>query len=549
MSRGRTTSELAALALAVFAAACSDPVPAHGETSSTSSSTGGGGSSGSAGSSSGVGTSETSTGAADSGSSGETGDGPGPEAAPLCAGGLPLQYERTDVGDPVDADALALATTQYLDLLDEVRYFALARERVHGWPQSDPQGRYWFGTWWSGVTVVKQDGMVTYRHEDHGADNNGLRTGPLLEGVCYAAALWQRPEDLALARTMARGMVAWIRAMERMPDDPDGPMLCRAFYPEPITATDDGRTIAIDYALNRPGVDADPSEYVHVPANPDWGDVWIKNKRSKDDIGHMLRAIAQSSACMSLDSEPELAADFAELRARYSAWSRRVEDDGWRIATLDKDGARWLPDDLLAYFVDAECTSKLAIRLLGRFDAGELDCGNGIGPLDPAIIAANDHNGNILRSFHEAAANNALLAGQTALAQQLVDGIVVRLDQAVDGFEGVGDPVPHLGEADLVDMLAHAAALGVPLTSREVRWLHARIATALASCADPGLQPMLHVFDAATPDGEYGFEPGGSGINFVSLAALLGTCASPCANPSGRPVLDCDMVAARVPAE
>ncbi len=539
--------QLAVLALGSWA--CGDSPPPVGEGGTTSSTGGASSSSTGAGSSGGGGTTGDTTGVADSGSSGETGEGPGPEAAPLCAGGLPLSYERADVGDPLDADALALATTHYLDLLDQVRYFALARERVHGWPQSDPEGRYWFGSWWSGVTVVKQGGAVTYRHEDHGADNNGLRTGPLLEGVCYAAALWQRPADLALARTMARGMVAWIRAMERMPDDPDGPMLCRAFYPESITSTDDGRTIAIDYSLNRPGVDADPSEYVHVPSNPAWGDVWIKNKRSKDDIGHMLRAVAQTSACMSLESEPELAADFAELRARYAAWSRRVEDDGWRIATLDKDGARWLPDDLLAYFVDAECTAKLAIRLLGRFDAGELDCGNGIGPLDPAIIAANDHNGNILRSFHEAAANNALLSGQNALAQQLIDGIVVRLDQAVDGFEGVGDPVPHLGEADLVDMLAHAAALGVPLTSREVRWLHARIETALASYADPALQPMLHVFDRATPDGEYGFEPGGSGINFVSLAALLGTCASPCANPSGRPVLDCDMVAARAPAE
>ena len=62
----------------------------------------------------------------------------------------------------------------------------------------------------------------------------------------------------------------------------------------------------------------------------------------------------------------------------------------------------------------------LAIRLLGNGEAGDIDCGNGIGPLDDAITQSTDHNGNILRSFHEAATNNALLTGEQDVAIRLL---------------------------------------------------------------------------------------------------------------------------------
>ncbi len=474
-----------------------------------------------------------------------TGDGPDPAPIDLCPAGLPFDLVREPEGDPIDPVVRTEVTQRYLDLLDEIRYFDFVAERVHGWPQSDPDGRYWYGTWWSGVTVVKEGGEITYRHGDSGADNNGLRTGPLLEGTCYAHALWQRPEDQLLVRRMIRGMSAWIMAMEREADDPDAPLLCRAFYPESILSEDDGRSIFIDYSLNHPGVDADPSAYVHVPENPHWGDVWIKNKRSKDDIGHMLRAISQLGACApSFDAETH--ADFVAMRELYSAWARKVEDENWRIGTLDQDGELWYPKEILAYFLpEPECVSVLALRLSGRWDPGDIDCGNGIGPLDDIIINATDHNGNILRSFHEAAANHAVLSGNDQVGALLVDGLVARIVEGLDGLEGVGEPVMWLGPNDLVDMMAHGAAIGVPLTAREVTWLHARIDEAYAGYAgNPDLQPMLNVFDAGTPDGEYGYEPYGPAISFVGLGSLLGTCASPCRNASSEPVLDCDLVAA-----
>ena len=350
-------------------------------------------------------------------SSGSTGGDPTPMFEPLCEGGLPYAIDRTPAGDPVDAGELTAITQQYLDLLTHLDYFDLMAERAHGWPEDDPRGRYWYETWWSGVDIVKSGGAITFLHNETGADNNGLRTGPLLEGVCYALALWDRPEDERLVRGFMRGFIAWMRAMERSADDPDAPMLSRAFYPE---STVDELGFAIDYSLNRPGEDADPSEYVHVPDNPHWGDIWIKNKRSKDDIGHMLRAIAQLSACEAVLGDGRArgvrgAARRSTPRGRARSKTTAGTWRRWtRTASSGCPTISWRTSCCRATPSVTRCSR---CGCWGAGIAGELDCGNGIGDLDPLIIGSNDHNGNILRSFHEAAANNALITGNDAEAE------------------------------------------------------------------------------------------------------------------------------------
>jgi hypothetical protein len=229
-----------------------------------------------------------------------------------------------------------------------------------------------------------------------------------------------------------------------------------------------------------------------------------------------------------------------------------VEDDGWRIASRDRAGQLWYPSDLLAQFValgdpPIECDAMLALRLAGERPPDGLDCEDGVGPADPLIIESNDHNGEILRSFHEAAALHARRGGREDVARPLLDGLVARMEEGLDGLLGEGEPTPYLEPEDLVDLLVHSANLGVPLTAREVRWIHERVAEADAAYRAPGNEPVLHVFDAATPDGAYAFQPSGSGVNFRSLGLLLGACASPWRSPTSEPLLDCDRVREGLP--
>ena len=456
---------------------------------------------------------------------------------------LPFEYVREDQGDLVTADAVAAATEQYREILETTRFFAILDERVHGWPESDEQGRYWYGTWWSGVTIRKQEGQVTYLHSADGADNNGLRTAQLMEAACYGYALWGEPELQHLTRRMIRGFNAWMLAMEST-SHPDRPaLLTRASYPESVFDADLG--VFIDYGLNHPGEDNGATEYVRIPDNPYWGDIWVKNKRSKDDIGHMLRAVAQVQTCAGLFTDDAAEQDLAEMRRLYRLWSQQVERDGWRIRTIDQAGEEWIPPDLLATFIqaaDTECIAILAVRLMGAGDPGDHDCGDGIHRFEDDLEAFFDSsNAQIIRGFHEAAANLAVLSHHPELALTLTQGLARRIEQALDRIEA-GEPPSNMNTPDFVALMAHAANIGVSLTSREIRWLHQRIAEAHAGYAALGHRPEYAVLHPDTPDGDYSLQPGGPAIDFTNLGLLLGSCASRYRNPTARPIVDCEQV-------
>ena len=455
---------------------------------------------------------------------------------------LPVGFARPDVGAPLTPIELAAATDELVALLKGTRYFDLIDERVHGWPESDPNHGFWYGTWWSGVTVTKQGGEVTYTHGANGADNNGLRTAPLLEGACYAHLMWGKAQTARLVRRIARGYSSEALAMKRDASDAAKPMLARAHYPANITFTDSGRTMHIDYALDRPGIDG-TSEYVHLPANPTFGDIWVKNNRSKDDMGHVMRSIAQVQACVPrLDGAAQ--ADLAQMRDLYAAWARQVEADGWGIATLDKTAQVTLPpiQQSLAHYTligNLECPGALMLRLLGDGNPGSLDCSNGISQAE--ILAGTQVKSSakqILRTSHEGAVNMAFLTAQPGAGLPLLQGLAARVEGDLALVTQVNPP-SSVNPSDIASLLVHAANAGVPLTSAEIRWLHGRLHLAHQTYLAQGAAPGYDVFNPATPDGAYPYEPGGDGLSFVEIGAMIGACASPYRNPAGRAIVDC----------
>lgn len=457
---------------------------------------------------------------------------------------LPFSYMRPDVGQPVTAAELKTITTKYLELLKETRWFDVVDERVHGWPQSDPAKQYWYGTWWSGVSVIKKGGKVTYLHSKDGADNNGLRTAQLMEGACHATLLWGAAADEALLHKLIRGFSSWILAFEQTSGGPAQTLLSRAAYPKSISSTDGGRALYIDYSLNRPGVDNGATSYVHLPTNPHWGDLYVKNMRSKDDLGPMFRALAQVESCAGRLTAPA-AKSMAQMRTLYKAWSVQLEQDKWVIATLDKQLKLFFPLDTLARFINVggvECSGMLAIRLMGQGTPGTLNCGSGIS-LPEALGGELIKSGNkqMLRTYHEAATNQALNAGEKTVALDLLKGLAQRLAQNMSAIEAGKQP-SNLNTMDFTALILHAASAGVPLTSREVRWVHKRIEEAHSSYRTAAMLKHYKVFDPKTPDGTYAYEPIASGFFYNDSALPLGTCASPYRNPAGRPLLDCSQV-------
>jgi hypothetical protein len=489
-------------------------------------------------------------GAGDAGSGDGAPELPPDGSVPAHPKGLPFPYTRPEKGAPIAQAAIDAKTDALLDLLTRTRYFGFVDERVHGWPESDPEKRYWYGTWWTGVDVHVASGQVTYFHGPQGSDNDGIATSPVLEGACFANLLWHDARLEHLERRLIRGFSSWILAMQRKAGDPDA-LLARASYPDSIASTDGAVKYQIDYSQNRPGEDNGAAEYVHVPANPTWGDIWVKNKRSKDDIGHMFRAIAQIDACDGTFADAATQADLVLLRTLYQAWARRVEDDGWAIATLDKSQATWIPPDTLAHFVSfgtvpVECAGELALRLFGRGTPGTLDCGNGVSAVDQAASDIGHSNGQILRTYHEAATSHALLSNNPTIAQTLLTGLALRLDTMQDALDA-GNPPPYVGVTDASDLIVYSANAGVPLTWREVAYLHAQIDKAHQTYTDPANDVVYHTFDPTTPDGSYLYEPAGDGLKFRTIGALLGLCVSEWKNPASKPALNCDKIRAYKP--
>ncbi len=459
---------------------------------------------------------------------------------------LPVTFTRPDVGTPLTAAELAKATDELVALLKGTSYFQFVDDRVHGWPETDPGKGYWYGHYWSGVRVTKAGGTVTYTHSTDGADNVGISTAPYLEGACYGYLMWGDAKLAHLTRRMLRAYSAWVKAMVRSAGDTNPTLLARNLYHHNVTSTEGGRSLAIDYSPSFPGIDADPSEYVHVPTNPTFGDVYIKNKRSKDDIGHMLRSMALLAPCGGrLDAAGK--ADMAELKALYESWGKRVNDQGFAIETLDKSQNLWTPPDQLAHYTligNVECLGALSLRLKGTGVAGDLDCGTGLGSTEKLAwnFLKNDAR-QIVRTHHAAALTLAYEKAQLPLARLLLQGLSERVELDLGVVEG-GSPPAGFSLPDVTSELVYAGNAGVPLTSREVRWLHGRVHDAFTTMLAPANARTFRLFDAATPDGTYSYDPPESSINFRDLGMLIGTCASTYRNPAGRAVLDCDKLLA-----
>jgi hypothetical protein len=239
----------------------------------------------------------------------------------------------------------------------------------------------------------------------------------------------------------------------------------------------------------------------------------------------------------------------AYLRDKYGAWGRQVEADGWKIATLNKSGQLWIPTDDLANFYTVggvECAGQLMLRLMGHGDPGTLSCGSGI----PALELAAYFNAGIIKTgnkemahvYHEAAINQALVAGQDAVALDLVKGLADRLDRTMNYIDQNGKVPDNVNDGMVTTLILHAANAGVPLTAREVRWIHDHIRAAHASYLEPGMIPQYDIHHTL-PDGEWPYSPEGQGIQFNNIGLPLGSCASVFRNTAGQPLLDCQKVA------
>lgn len=457
-----------------------------------------------------------------------------------------INYNREDKGTPIADAERRQATDNLIQIFKGTGYFDFVDSHTHGIPENDPTSSYWWGTWWSGITVTKLNGQVTYTHSEDGSDNAGIQTAPYLEGACFAYLLTGDKKYEHLARKLMRGMSSWILSSSKSEEDAPS-ILSRAFYPESRASTDGGRDIYINYQASRPGKNSKASGYVHIPNNPIFGDVWVKHKRSTDDIGHMLRAMVQTQSCRDAFSS-DARADLDHMTSLYANWARGVDSNKFNIPTYDLNAEiisvknAW--GDYNAYKVvglDPTCIEKLAIRYMHQPDAGNLKCGNGISVLEKMFgrLLQNDAI-EILRSHHLAAAGLAQFNSSSTAAEKLLKGLEHRMNR---DFHIANNPTiaAKYDIQDIASFMIHSNNVGLPLTSDEIRYLYGRIDIAHTGMLDPVNYNKLHLFDSSVPNGTYSFDPPHNGIYFYALGVMIGSCTSTFKNSNNiRPLLDCE---------
>jgi hypothetical protein len=458
---------------------------------------------------------------------------------------LPFQYTRPAVGVPVPAEDVSAFTRLVTGFWKQTRFFNWVLDTSHGVDAALGQPEWM--VWWTGVELVKEGGRVTFRHSVHGGpDNIMIPTSRVLAQASAGYLLTGDADMGTIVDQYSKGLSATMLGMVWDDADPVRSIMARAVIPNNHDVTlPGGRVKSIDYSAWRHPTQAWNTHTIHVANNPFWGDIWVKNMRSKDDVPHIYLATAMLPYVAECAPEGSARQSAQEALAAMRGFAKDVVDSGYKIRTKDENGVIYTPTEDLASFVyydafvpDAECNAKLVSALLGYGETLGNDCYDGLYP-DYEDIAAAGHYYNyaIIRNFHVAATLHALLAGLSDPARNLVKGLVWRNDRDID------DEYPPTNkdewDRDLAVFLVQSAAAGVPLTSREVRLVHQVYGEAAAA--------ML-AYDAWDPwspsvaDGTRGYRPRGH-VDVEDMAFFLQLCWSPFRNPASASVIDCDVVA------
>jgi hypothetical protein len=340
-------------------------------------------------------------------------------------------------------------------------------------------------------------------------------------------------------------MSSWILSSAKFEND-STTILSRSFYPKSTYARDGINNYFINYEINRPGSYNGVSEYVQNKNNPYFGDIYLKNNRSTDDIGHIIRAIANVSACKD-EFSYETKADLDQMEMLYKNWAKSVDDNKFIIPThnkklevvLNKKGL----GDYNAYnygLFNPACIEKLAIRLMHSNSPKDMKCGKGISVLEKILSSRLQNDAiEILRSHHTAAVLLAKSKTNQTLAINLMKGIEYRMNR---DFSVIKRPKnsPQYDLQDISSFLIQANNAGITMTSEEMRYIYGQLRVAKSTIFNPVHYNTLHVFENNVPDGSYNYDPPHAGLYFYAIGTLIGSCTSAYRDTNARQLLDCD---------
>ncbi len=471
---------------------------------------------------------------------------------------LPFAFTRSDEGEPLAPDEVSEFTRRVTGLWKRSDYFRWLLRTSHG---VDPStGKPDFLNWWNDVLAIKSGDLVTFRQV--GGDHNMWIASSKV--LAQAIGGYLLTGDWVMGKVVeqyCKGLTATMKGMVYDENDPLPYLMSRntmamdhAFTLDDVTWRDDGRKKAVEYSSQYyPYVEWNTQRFEYKN-NPFWGDVWVTNMRSKDDVCHIVRTTTWLPYVAADAPDDFVREACAETYEYMKGFNKDIVDQGYYIRTKDPEGHAYIiPDQDLGSYVwyvgideRNECTARLASDLIAYGRRLTNDCGTGTGSIyDTVAVITHYYNYAIIRNYHMAALGNALVSRDDADALALLEGLAQRADSYTHPSPdepGVSHPN---WSSDVAEFLVQSASLGLPLTSLEARLVHTHWLKAVEAYEQ---FPRWDLWDPEVPDGEYppngGFRPSRApdGVDIESVALFLEYCFSPFRNPAGVAPVDCEVV-------
>jgi len=469
---------------------------------------------------------------------------------------LPFTFTREDVGVPLTPEEITAFTQKITGFYKNSNYFHWLLWVSHGMSETNPDEMPPYKLFYGDVSLVKTDDVVTFTHT--GFDDN--LTIPTSKIINNTAAEYLLSGDAAMGRLIeqyCKGIVALFRGMLWGGEDPEHTILARAIFPPDNSYVEEGRQANVEYGPVRHEAYDWNAHTIPNLINPDYGSIWVRNMRSKDDVPHIYRTVPMLMRVVE-DGQDENVRDAAALALQYlQGFAKDVTDSGYFIRTKE-GGDQLVPVNQYGFVVDlasfvtytwlvpnSECSGRFTSALIGYGNPLDVDCGNGIGWIYE-LIATNGHyyNYDIVRYFHVASITNALMNWQTDMAYNLLEGMVTRVEYMLyqdPNRTKFAEFIP-----DAASYLLAAATAGLPLTSYEARLVMDEYTKAMDLYStweywDPWASSVPNGGVPLTPSRWQ--SPTEPVIDWQEILYPFEYCYSPFRNVTTAPLLDCAVVA------
>lgn len=480
------------------------------------------------------------------------------ESQPAIPDHLEVTYSRPDSGTAIPAADITAFTKKLAAFWKKVNYYKWVGDISYG--QDKSTGKPDWMLWWGDAAATKAGNLVTFAAPgaDGGGHNVWIDSSKVLASSISAYLLTGDSNAAYVAAQYAKGLTAMMKGMEFGANDPDKYIMARNIVTQDQSFTlSDGRQKATEYHGWYTAYDKWNTSRFENKDNPYWGDIWVTNKRSKDDVCHILRMTAFLRYAVEYAKDADLKAAATEAYSYMEGFAKDIVDHEYNIRTKDSTGKTYILTgqnaDLANFHTwdvlfgdnapNPECTAKVASDLIayGAPKEGDTACYNNgtYNDFETYAIQQNAYNLAIVRNFHMAAIDNALLHRQNDLALALLQGLGDRVNKDQDASFTMDVKSHDDWQGQMAVFLLQSASVGLPLTSAEVAIVKAQYEQAITEYSAYDKWDLWSL-----ADGTYSSRPdtGAAQIAIEEMGLAFEYCYSPFRNPAGVAPIDCDVV-------